>query len=42
MQRAGYPAGYFVAVTVTSSVQGVLIPPSQNMVFYALLLRAAC
>ncbi len=36
MQRAGYPASYSVAVTVTSSVQGVLIPPSQNMIFYAL------
>ena len=36
MKRAGYPAGYSVAVTVTSSVQGVLIPPSQNMIYYAL------
>lgn len=36
MRKAGYPAGYSVAVTVTSSVQGVLIPPSQNMIFYAL------
>ena len=36
MRRNGYPAGYSVAVTVTSSVQGVLIPPSQNMIFYAL------
>lgn len=36
MKRAGYPAGYSVAVTVASSVQGVLIPPSQNFIFYAL------
>ncbi len=36
MIRGGYPAGYSVAVTVTSSIQGVLIPPSQNMIFYAL------
>lgn len=36
MKRAGYPADYSVAVTVTSSVQGVLIPPSQNMIYYAL------
>ena len=36
MKRAGYPADYSVGVTVTSSVQGVLIPPSQNMIFYAL------
>ncbi len=36
MTKKGYPAGYSVAVTVTSSVQGVLIPPSQNMIYYAL------
>ncbi|KZM51071.1 TRAP transporter large permease [Labrenzia sp. OB1] len=36
MKRNGYPPGYSVAVTVTSSVQGVLIPPSQNMIYYAL------
>lgn len=36
MTRHGYPASYSVAVTVTSSVQGVLIPPSQNMIYYAL------
>lgn len=36
MTKSGYPTGYSVAVTVTSSVQGVLIPPSQNMIFYAL------
>ncbi|PCI44256.1 MAG: hypothetical protein COB49_11320 [Alphaproteobacteria bacterium] len=36
MKKRGYPAGYSVAVTVTSSVQGVMIPPSQNMIYYAL------
>lgn len=36
MKRSGYPANYSVAVTVSSSVQGVLIPPSQNMIYYAL------
>ncbi|WP_226782416.1 TRAP transporter large permease [Oceaniglobus trochenteri] len=36
MNKAGYPPGYSVSVTITSSVQGVLIPPSQNMIFYAL------
>ncbi|MFD1881206.1 TRAP transporter large permease [Paracoccus pacificus] len=36
MVRRGYSPGFSVAVTVTSSVQGVLIPPSQNMIFYAL------
>ncbi|AUH33023.1 TRAP transporter large permease [Paracoccus tegillarcae] len=36
MTKEGYPPGYSVSVTITSSVQGVLIPPSQNMIFYAL------
>jgi len=36
MIRRGYRPGYSVAVTITSSVQGVLIPPSQNMIYFAL------
>lgn len=36
MINEGYDADYSVAVTVTSSVEGVIIPPSQNMLFYAL------
>ncbi|WP_028482277.1 TRAP transporter large permease [Pseudovibrio exalbescens] len=36
MVRRGYSPGFSTAVTVTSSVQGVLIPPSQNMIYYAL------
>lgn len=36
MKERGYTSEYAVAVTVTSSVQGVLIPPSQNMIYYAL------
>lgn len=36
MVEEGYDADYSVAVTVTSSVEGVIIPPSQNMLFYAL------
>ena len=32
----GYDADYSVAVTVPSSVEGVIIPPSQNMLFYAI------
>lgn len=36
MKERGYSSGYAVAVTTTSSVQGVLIPPSQNMIYYAL------
>jgi tripartite ATP-independent transporter DctM subunit len=36
MIKEGYDKDYSVAVTVTSSVQGVIIPPSQNMIYYAL------
>ncbi len=36
MIRRGYRPGYSVAVTITSSVQGVLIPPSQNMIYFSL------
>ncbi|MDR1518692.1 MAG: TRAP transporter large permease [Planctomycetota bacterium] len=36
MKEKGYDSDYSVAVTVTSSVQGVLIPPSQNMIYYSL------
>lgn len=36
MVNEGYDEGYSVAVTVTSSVQGVIIPPSQNLLFYAI------
>lgn len=36
MKEKGYDADYSVAVTVTSSVQGVIIPPSQNMIYYSL------
>ena len=34
MIKEGYDADYSVAVTCTSSVEGVIIPPSQNMIFY--------
>lgn len=36
MIRRGFRPGYSVAVTITSSVQGVLFPPSHNMIYYAL------
>ena len=35
MINEGYDADYSVAVTVTSSLEGVMIPPSQNMLYYA-------
>jgi tripartite ATP-independent transporter DctM subunit len=34
MIKEGYDADYTVGVTCTSSVEGVIIPPSQNMIFY--------
>lgn len=40
MNEEGYDASYSVAVTVTSSVQGVIIPPSQNMIFYCIYANA--
>ncbi len=34
MVKEGYDADYSIAVTCTSSVEGIIIPPSQNMIFY--------
>lgn len=36
MRKAKYDDDYSVAVTITSSVQGVIIPPSHNVIIYAL------
>ncbi len=36
MEKQKYDKDYSVAVTVTSSVQGVIIPPSQNMIYFSL------
>ncbi|MBB3666333.1 MULTISPECIES: TRAP transporter large permease [Prauserella salsuginis group] len=36
MREQGYPANYSVGVTVSSATQGVLIPPSHNMIIFAL------
>jgi tripartite ATP-independent transporter DctM subunit len=35
MKDKGYHADYAVNVTVTSSIAGILIPPSHNMILYA-------
>jgi tripartite ATP-independent transporter DctM subunit len=35
MKKMGYDADFSTAVTITSSVEGLLIPPSHNMVIYA-------
>lgn len=37
MKDTGYDDDYSVAVTVTSSCQGVIIPPSHNMIIYSLV-----
>ena len=34
MVKEGYDEDFSVAVTCTSSVEGIIIPPSQNMIFY--------
>ncbi|SFB53001.1 TRAP transporter, DctM subunit [Amycolatopsis marina] len=36
MRKQGYPDYYSVGVTVSSAAQGVLIPPSHNMIIFAL------
>lgn len=37
MVKKGYDPDYSVAVTITSSIQGILIPPSHNMIIYSLV-----
>lgn len=36
MKEKGYDADYAVGITVTSACQGVIIPPSHNMIIYAM------
>ncbi len=36
MDESGYDTDFSVAVTVTSSCQGVMIPPSHNMILFAM------
>ena len=36
MQKKGYGKGFAIALTVTTAVQAVLIPPSHNAIIYAL------
>lgn len=36
MKKNGYDADYSTAVTVTSACQGIIIPPSHNMIIYSL------
>lgn len=36
MEKEGYDTEFSTAITMTSSVQGMLIPPSHNMIIYAM------
>jgi tripartite ATP-independent transporter DctM subunit len=36
MKKSGYDEDFSVAITVTSSCQGVMIPPSHNMILFSL------
>lgn len=36
MTQRGYRPGYSVSVTISSSIQSILIPPSQNMIYFSL------
>ncbi|MBL7005900.1 MAG: TRAP transporter large permease [Spirochaetia bacterium] len=36
MKKKGYDADFSVGITVTSACQGVIIPPSHNMIIYAM------
>ncbi|MDR1932554.1 MAG: TRAP transporter large permease [Spirochaetales bacterium] len=36
MEKSGYDRDFSVAITVTSSCQGVMIPPSHNMILFSL------
>ena len=36
MKKKGYDADYSVAVTVSSACQGIIIPPSHNVIIYSL------
>lgn len=36
MKRKGYAADYSVGVTISSAIQGVVVPPSHNLLLYAI------
>ena len=36
MKKKGYEADYSVGVTIASAIQGVVVPPSHNLVLYSL------
>ncbi len=36
MKKRGYDTDYSVSVTISSAAQGVMIPPSHNMIIYSM------
>jgi tripartite ATP-independent transporter DctM subunit len=37
MKKKGYDADYAVGLTITSAIQGVVVPPSHNLVLYSIV-----
>jgi len=37
MKKKGYPAEYAVGLTISSAIQGVVVPPSHNLVLYSIV-----
>jgi tripartite ATP-independent transporter DctM subunit len=37
MKKKGYPADYAVGLTISSAIQGVVVPPSHNLVLYSIV-----
>lgn len=42
MKQKGYDTDYAVGVTISSAAQGVIIPPSHNMIIYSLAAGGVC
>ncbi len=42
MEKSGYDRDYSINVTVTSATQSMIIPPSHNMVIYAMAASVSC
>jgi tripartite ATP-independent transporter DctM subunit len=42
MKKKGYSAEYAVGVTISSAIQGVVVPPSHNLVLYSIVAVGVC
>jgi tripartite ATP-independent transporter DctM subunit len=42
MKKKGYSAEYAVGVTISSAIQGVVVPPSHNLVLYSIVAAGVC